>query len=197
MNEMLLRSWWVLALRGAIAIAFGILALVWPNLTLLVLVALFAAYALLGGVVSIAGAVKSRKDDSDWWLLLLLGLISVAAGVVAIVYPVLTALVLVLVMAANALFTGVLDIVAAVRLRKIILHEWMLVLSGAASIVFAVLVFLFPGAGALAMVWLISFYALLTGMLMLVLAYRLKARTRTGDMDRRGHGDRRTAPAHQ
>jgi uncharacterized membrane protein HdeD (DUF308 family) len=200
MNASLFQSWWILALRGVIGILFGVLALTWPDLTLLALVALFAAYALLSGAVSVIGAVRNRARDDDWWLVLLLGLVGIGAGVIAIVHPTLTALVLVLVMGANALITGVLDIVAAIRMRKVIRDEWMLVLSGIASIVFGVLVFLFPGAGALAMVWLISAYALVTGALMLVLAFRVRAKTKvtTGaiEEDRRVTPDRRMTPAH-
>lgn len=179
MHELLMQSWWMLAVRGAIALLFGILALVWPSLTLLWLVALFAAYALLGGVVSVIGAVRNRQNDEGWWLILLLGLVSIGAGVIAIVYPGLTALVLVLVMGANALVTGVLDIATAIRLRKAIRGEWLLILSGIASVVFGVLVFLFPGAGALALVWLISVHAIVTGILLLVLAFRVRSWART------------------
>jgi uncharacterized membrane protein HdeD (DUF308 family) len=163
------------ALRGALALLFGILALLWPGLTLLVLVALFAAYAILGGVVSLVAAVKNRSSDKGWWLILLFGLISVGAGVLAIFYPGLTALALVLVMGVNALFTGALEIAVAIRLRQVLQREWLLILSGIASIVFGVLVVLFPGAGALAMVWLISFYAVLTGVLLLALAFKLRS----------------------
>jgi len=147
MHELLLQSWWMLALRGAIALLFGVLALVWPGLTLLWLVALFAAYALLGGVASVIGAVSHRQSDEEWWLILLLGLVSIGAGVIAILHPGLTALVLVLVMGANALVTGVLDIAVAIRLCKAMQGEWLLILTGIISLVFGVLVFLFPGAG--------------------------------------------------
>jgi uncharacterized membrane protein HdeD (DUF308 family) len=175
MHELLLRTWWVLALRGAIALLFGVLALVWPGLTLLWLVALFAAYALLGGVASVIGAVRHRHSDEKWWLIFLLGLVSMAAAVSAIVYPGLTALVLVLMMGANALLTGVLDLAVAIRLRQAIRGKWLLILSGIASIVFGVWVFLFPGAGALALVWLISVHAIVTGVLLLALAFRVRA----------------------
>ena len=175
MHELLLRTWWVLALRGAIALLFGVLALVWPGLTLLWLVALFAAYALLGGVASVLGAVRHRHSDEKWWLIFLLGLVSMAAAVSAIVYPGLTALVLVLMMGANALLTGVLDLAVAIRLRQAIRGKWLLILSGIASIVFGVWVFLFPGAGALALVWLISVHAIVTGVLLLALAFRVRA----------------------
>jgi uncharacterized membrane protein HdeD (DUF308 family) len=196
MNDLLLRSWWVLALRGVIAILFGVLALFWPDLTLLVLVALFAAYALLSGIVSIAGAARNRRSDDNWWMLLLLGLVGIAAGIIAIVHPGLTALVLVLLIGANALVTGVLDIAAAIRLRKIIRNEWLLVLNGIASLVFGVMVFLFPEAGALAIVWLVSLYALVTGVLMIGLGLRLRSQARhsgTARPDRRVTPDRRAA----
>ncbi|MDB5762220.1 MAG: hypothetical protein JWQ21_1215 [Herminiimonas sp.] len=197
MNEMLSRSWGTLALRGVIAILFGVLALIWPDLTLLALAALFAAYALLTGAVLAVGAVKNRKSSEDWWLLLLIGLVSLGAGAIAVVHPALTALVLVLVMGANALITGVLDIATAIRLRKIIRNEWLLILSGVASIVFGVLVFLFPDAGALALVWLISLYALVTGILIMALAFRLRAKTKTTvESDRRVGPDRRMSAAH-
>jgi uncharacterized membrane protein HdeD (DUF308 family) len=174
MKELLARSWWMLALQGLVALLFGVLAVLWPGLTLLWLVALFAAYAIISGGAALYGAVKNRTMDTGWWLILLLGLVSVAAGVLAIFYPGLTALALVLLMGANALITGVLQIVVAIRLRKMVNNEWLLVLIGAASIVFGVLVLVFPGAGALALVWLISFYAVLSGILLLSLAFRVK-----------------------
>lgn len=199
MNDMLSRSWRMLAFRGVIAILFGVLALVWPGLTLLVLTALFAAYALLTGVVLVVGSVRSRKSNDDWWLPLMVGLVSLGAAAVATLRPSLTALVLVLVVGANALVTGVLDIATAIRLRKTIRNEGLLILNGAASIAFGVLVFLFPDAGALALAWLISLYALLTGILLLAFALRLRARTTvkaTVEKDRRTIPDRRMAPAH-
>src|ERR1700704_1815813 len=118
MKELLARSWWMLALQGAVSVLFGVLAVLWPGLTLLWLVALFAAYALIGGAVALYGAVKNRTMDKGWWLILVLGLVSVAAGVIAIFNPELTALALVLLMGANALVTGVLEIAVAIRLRK-------------------------------------------------------------------------------
>jgi uncharacterized membrane protein HdeD (DUF308 family) len=186
MNELLAKSWWMLAIRGAAALLFGILALAWPGLTLLVLVALFAAYALITAAVYISAGVKNRETDKGWWMLVLLGLVGVAAGGIAIFYPLVTALVLVLLMGANAIVTGILDLAIAIRLRKELRGEWMLVLAGIVSIVFGVLVFLFPGAGALAMVWMVSFYAMLTGVLLLALAFRMKGggKTSPGPKDR-------------
>lgn len=171
---MLVRSWWILALRGAFALLFGILALAVPGVTLLSLLALFSAYALLAGAVSVAGAWRNRHGARDWWVLLLLGAASIAAGALAIAYPALTALALVLIIGANALVTGALDIVLALRLRQFIGDEWLLIVSAATSIVFGLLIIAYPGAGALALVWLIGAYALLTGSLYLVLAYRAR-----------------------
>jgi uncharacterized membrane protein HdeD (DUF308 family) len=178
MNELLARSWWVLLALGILSLVFAVLAVVWPGLTLLALVALFAAYALVGGVMWVIGAVRHRTRNADWWLVLLLGLVSIAAGIAAIFYPQLTALALVLVMAAYALMIGVLEIWAAIRLRREIRGEWLMILAGIVSIAFGVLVFLFPGAGALALVWLISLHAALTGALLLTLAFRARSWSR-------------------
>ncbi len=205
MNEMLSRSWSMLALRGVIAILFGVLALAWPALTLLAFAVLFAAYALFTGVVLIVGSVKNRKSNEDWWLPFMVGLVSLGAGAIATVHPGLTALVLVFVVGANAMVTGVLDIATAIGLRKTIRNEGLLILNGVVSIVFGVLVFLFPGAGALALVWLISFYAILSGILLLAFALRLRAKTEgkgkgkgaaTVEKDRRTVPDRRISAAH-
>jgi uncharacterized membrane protein HdeD (DUF308 family) len=175
MDKLTRNSRWMLALRGLAAIAFGVLALIWPGITLLVLVALFAAYALVAGVASIVGAVKMRTMERRWWLPLVLGIVSVAAAVIALFYPSLTALALVLLMGANAIVTGVLDIALGVRLRKAIRGEWLLIIAGIVSIAFGLLVFLFPGAGALAMVWLISVYAIASGILLLAAAWRARS----------------------
>ena len=175
MEDLISRTWWVLALQGACALAFGILALLWPDITLLWLVALFAAYALIAGVMTVVGVVRNRRREEYWWLLLLLGLSSIAAGVIAVLHPDLRALVLVLLMGANALVNGVLHIALAIQLRKVIRGEWLMVSAGIVSIVFGILVFLFPGAGALALVWLISAYAILIGILLLAVALRARA----------------------
>lgn len=174
MDQLLSRAWWVLALRGAVALIFGIAALVWPGITLLVLVALFAAFALLGGIVCIVGALRNRTFDRGWWLVLLLGILSVVVGVVAVLHPGATVFVLVLLMAAQALATGVLDIAVAIRLRKVIEHEWLLIVTGVLSILFGVLVVLFPPAGAFALAFIVAFYAIVTGVLLLLLANRAR-----------------------
>jgi uncharacterized membrane protein HdeD (DUF308 family) len=195
MEEFFMRSWWATAMRGLIGIVFGVLAIAWPGLSLLTLVVLFAAYALLAGVAAVAGAIRHGRSGDDWWGALLLGLVSIGAGIIAAVNPGLTALVLILVMGANALVTGVIDILAAIRLRKAIEDEWLLGLSGLVSVVFGAFVFFYPGAGALAVVWLISLYAMISGALLLALALRMRILTRAGGlparMERRVLHDRR------
>jgi len=172
---------WMLILRGTIAVLFGILAVMWPHLTVLWLVALFAVYAILSGVVSIGGAFQVRRNERRWWIPLVLGIVSVIAGVYAISFPGLTALILILVMGVNAVFTGALDIAQAVRLEK---GRTLLILSGVLSVLFGALVIWAPGAGALALVWLVSFYAIVTGALMLTMGLRLQRDKRTREVGR-------------
>jgi len=197
MNDLLLRSWPMLALRGVIAILFGVLALFWPALTLLALAILFTTYALVTGVVLVIGSVRERKSHEDWWLPFMVGLVSLGAGIVTLLEPALTALLLVLVIGANAMITGVLDIATAIRLRKYKRGEALLALNGVASLLFGVVIFLFPAAGALALVWLISFYAVISGILLLAFAFRLRSSGReAAAADRRITPDRRMTPAH-
>jgi len=175
-------SAWLLMLRGIAALLFGVLALAWPDLTLIWLVAMFAVFALFTGGASIVVALKSRRADRRWWLPLLLGVVGVVAGIAALAYPGLTALALALVMGANAIVTGALDIAIATRLGRVLRGAWVMALSGIVSVLFGLLVFAFPGAGALAMVWLISSYALATGALMLGLGWRMRRAAHEGHM---------------
>jgi uncharacterized membrane protein HdeD (DUF308 family) len=193
MNKSFSKFWWVLSLRGIIAIAFGVLTIAWPGLTVLTLVFLFTFYAIVGGVVSIIGAAQSRSHNPDWWMPLLLGLVSIGAGIIAVGHPTLTVLILILVIATNALIVGVLDVAAAFQLRRSIHNEKLMLLNGIASIVFGILVFLFPEAGGLAMLWLISTYALITGIFLLVVSIRLRNWSKAGhiEVERRVTPDRR------
>lgn len=175
-TDVLARHWWAIALRGLAAIIFGILAFAMPGVTLAVLVLLFGAYALVDGIFNIVAAVSGRSGQQSWWMVLLEGLVSVAAGLVTFFMPGLTALTLVYVISAWAIITGVLEIVAAIRLRKEITNEWWLALSGVLSIVFGVLVAAFPGAGALALVFWIGAYAVVFGAMLVALGFRLRRR---------------------
>jgi len=176
MTEPLRRSAWILGLRGILAILFGLLALLLPLATLLGLVALFAAFAMVTGVVCVYGAVKNRPGDKQWWLLLLLGLVAIGSAIITIIYPGLTALALIAVIATFAFVIGAIDIATGIRLRKQIDNEWMLILSGMAGVIFGALALVFPIAGALAVVWVISLYATLTGVLLLAAAFNIRKR---------------------
>jgi uncharacterized membrane protein HdeD (DUF308 family) len=171
---LLARNWWLIALRGAAAIIFGIVTLIMPGISLLTLVLLFGSYALVEGVLNVIAAVRGRRQEARWRALLLEGLVSIAAGIVTFALPGLTAVVLVYVIAAWALVTGVLEIVAAVRLRHWITGEAWLALSGVASVAFGVLMMIFPGAGALALILWIGAYAIVSGGLLVGLAFRLR-----------------------
>src|SRR5438270_6972165 len=166
------RRWLLVALRGRAAISFGILAFIWPGVTLSVLVLLFGAYAIVDGVLALYSAVRS--GGKQIWVPLLEGIVGIGAGLVAFFLPGLTALALLFVIAAWALVTGVLEVITAVRLRQVIEHEWAMIFSGVLSVIFGILLVVQPGAGALAVVWLIGIYAVIFGVAMLALAWRLR-----------------------
>lgn len=174
-------SWWALVLRGLAAIAFGVLAFVWPHITLTALVFLWGAYALVDGAFAIAAGVKSHGENKRWWVLLLEGILGVAAGLVAFLVPGITALVLVILIAAWAMVTGAFEIAAAIQLRKHIKGEWLLALAGVASVLFALALLFNPAAGALALVWLIGAYSIVFGVLLIVLGIRLHSLVRSAD----------------
>jgi uncharacterized membrane protein HdeD (DUF308 family) len=168
-------NWWLLLLRGIAAIAFGILAFFWPGLTLLTLTLLWGAYALCDGIFAIWAAIVARAGDMGprWWLALA-GIVSILAGLVAFFYPVTTALVLLTLIAVWAIIIGVLQIWGAIEWRNILDDAWLLVLNGALSIAFGAILLARPGAGALALVWMIGWFAVVFGCLNVALAFRLK-----------------------
>jgi len=166
--------WWAIALRGVAGIIFGILAFAMPVLTLAVLVLMFGAYALVDGILNVVAAVSGRSGARSWWALLLAGLVGIGAGLVTFFMPGLTALALAYVIGAWAITVGVLEIMAAIRLRKIITNEWWLGLSGVLAIVFGALLILAPGAGALAMVFWVGAYAVVYGVFLVLLGLRLR-----------------------
>lgn len=177
MLDHLARHWWVLALRGALAILFGILAFVLPGITLYVLVLFFGAYALLDGIFALAMAFRFGSRDERWWPLVIEGVCGIAAGVLTFLWPGITAVALIYLIAAWAILTGILEIAAAIRLRKEIDGEWLLGLTGVLSVLLGIFLMLMPGAGLLAWVWMIGAYALLFGILLLILAFRLRSLT--------------------
>jgi uncharacterized membrane protein HdeD (DUF308 family) len=172
MTDMLYQNRWLLGLRGLLAIVFGILSFIWPGATALVLVFLFAAYAVLDGVLTIAVGIRNRSLNDRWWVLLLEGLVDIAAGVIAFLFPGLAAIVLVFLIAVWAILTGLLELVTAIRLRQEISNEWALGLAGVISILLGVVMIINPGAGLVGLVWAIAGYAIIFGILMIVLAIR-------------------------
>jgi len=174
MFDLLSRSWWTLVVRGIFAILFGILAFCWPGLTVVTLVIFFGAYALVDGIFAIVGAIGGWGKRDDHWLLLLGGLLGVGIGILTFRAPGITAMLLVIYIAAWGLSTGILEIVAAIRLRNEIKGEWWLILSGIASVLFALLLMIFPGAGALSLIWLIASYAIVFGVMLIGLGLKLR-----------------------
>ena len=169
----LAQNWWLILLRGICAIVFGVLTFVWPGVTLLTLVLLYGAYAFVDGVLALWAAMVVGKTDARWWLLII-GLLGIAVGLVTLLMPGITALILLLFIAAWAITIGVMQIIGAIRLRKEIDNEWMLIASGALSVLFGVILVVQPGAGALGLLFVIGVYAVIYGVMLVSLALRLR-----------------------
>src|SRR5689334_1233709 len=171
----LIRNWWALALRGALAVLFGVAAFLVPGLTVAFLIALFGVYALFDGVLAMIAGVKAAEHHERFGSLLLRGVAGIAAGLVALILPGPTAVILALMIGAWAIVTGILEIVAAVHLHRA--HgEWLLILNGVLSVVFGLVLVVVPALGLLTLVWIIGAYAIIFGAVMLMLAFRLRAR---------------------
>lgn len=171
MLHSLAKNWWALALRGLAAVLFGLLTFLVPGITLLTLVLLFGIYALADGAFNVIAFFRSFGHH---WALLLEGVIGLIVGILTFAWPAVTAVALLYLIAFWAIFTGVFEIIAGIRLRKVISNEWMLLLMGLLSLVFGILILFAPGAGALAIVLWIGAYALIFGVFLLALAFRLR-----------------------
>jgi uncharacterized membrane protein HdeD (DUF308 family) len=172
MLQLLARRWWALALRGAIAVLFGLLTLFIPDVTLISLVLLFGLYAILDGIFDIVSAMQA---PSNHWPLLVEGIVGIVAGIVTFMWPGITAMFLLYLIAFWAILTGVLEIVAGIRLREVMADEMLLILMGVISTLFGILIIIFPGAGALAIIIWIGAYAVVFGIILIVLAFRLRS----------------------
>ena len=172
--DALAEHWWLFLLRGIFGIVFGLMAMIWPGLTIITLTLLWGAYSLVDGAASLWAAVTGRSETRPRWWLAVVGVLGVAAGIIALLMPGFTAGVLLIFIAIWAILIGVFQIIGAIRLRKEIEGEWLLGLSGLAAIVFGVLFFVQPVAGALAVVWLISFFALFFGVNLVLFAFKLR-----------------------
>lgn len=162
-------------MRGAIAIIFGLVALAWPTLTLTALVYLFATFWLAGGVLLAIAALREHLYDTHNWLLLLEGVVGIAVGMLAFIWPGVTAFVLLYLIAAWAIVTGVLEMITALQLRQAMENEWLPAVTGLVSLIFGVMLIIWPVAEALAILWLIAAYAILFGTLLLILGFKLRS----------------------
>ncbi|HTT12195.1 MAG TPA: HdeD family acid-resistance protein [Burkholderiaceae bacterium] len=169
-------NWGWIVLRGVAGVLFAVLAVAWPGVTLAALVIVWGAYALADGILALVAAWLVRDAGRPFGWLIVVGLLGIAAGVVTFLWPGITAMVLLMLIAAWAFAMGIFQIAAAIRLRKVIEGEWMLLLSGVLSVAFGVLMAIYPGAGALAMLWQIAAFALVFGTLLIALGFRLRSR---------------------
>jgi uncharacterized membrane protein HdeD (DUF308 family) len=164
----------LLIIRGIIGIIAGIIAVAWPGLTIALLVGIFAAYAFIDGVTNVVLGLRRSSGDGRSWALVIQGIAGIAFGVMTFMWPGITALVLIFFIAAWAVVTGILEIAAAIRLRRVITGEWLLVLSGVLSVLFGILAFAFPAAGAVGIAWILGTYAAATGIILVTLGARLR-----------------------
>lgn len=191
MRLSLATNWWALVIRGVLGVVLGLMSFAWPGVTLLGLTLLFAGYALLDGVASIAGAVRAVGRHERWGSLVLEGIVGLCAAAITVLWPTITVLTLVFIIAAWSIITGSLEIAAAIRLRRIIHGEWLLVLSGIVSVLFGLLVILAPIAGALVLAMWVGAYWLIFGVLLISFGLRMRSWERHGVTD-----GRRPAHAH-
>jgi uncharacterized membrane protein HdeD (DUF308 family) len=167
------RYWWLVLLRGIAFIVFGVLAFMWPGLTLVTLVLFWGAFALVDGVLALAQAIMGGSVGPRWWLALI-GVAGIAAGILTFMWPALTALLLLTFIACWAIVLGVFQIAGAIKLRKEIDNEWTLILGGVLSVLFGLVLLIAPGPGAVGLIWVIASYAVVFGVLLVMLAFRLK-----------------------
>jgi uncharacterized membrane protein HdeD (DUF308 family) len=177
MSNLLAQNWWAIALRGVFAIIFGIIALLMPGAALLAFVLLFAAYMLVDGIFAIVAGVRAAQRHERWGWLVFEGILDLIAGGIAVVWPVITIVVFALLMGAWAIVTGALLFGASFRLN--IPHgRWLMALAGAVSVIWGFLLIFWPLIGAVVLTWWIAAYALIFGVALLVLAFRLRGRRR-------------------
>ena len=175
MNMLLARNWWALLIRGVLAVVFGLIAFLNPGITLAALVLLFGAYSLVDGVFSIVAGLRAAQRHERWWPLALEGLLSIVVGIIVFLMPAAAAFALLMLASAWSIVTGLFRIAAAIRLRREIQGEWLLILNGVLSVAFGVVIALWPAAGLVTLVWLVGFYAIVFGVILIALAFRLRS----------------------
>jgi uncharacterized membrane protein HdeD (DUF308 family) len=171
---LLAQNWWAVALRGVVAILFGVLAIALPGVTLGALILLWGVYAIVDGIFAIVSGVRAARRHERWGVLIVEGIFGIIAGVIAIFMPAAAAFAFAFLFAIWAVITGIVEIAAAVRLRREIAGEWLLGLAGVLSILLGIYVAIFPGLGLLGLVWVLGIYAIVFGVMMIALAFRLR-----------------------
>jgi uncharacterized membrane protein HdeD (DUF308 family) len=164
-------SKWALVARGLLAILFGFLVWVWPGLTLLVFTFMFGIFAIAGGIFALLSAVRAAEQNERWWMLALAGVVGIIVGALTFVWPGRTAIIVLYLIAAWAIVTGILEIAAAFRTRQAATSEWLLILGGVLSIIFGALLLAFPGVGLLSLLWLVGLWAVVYGITEIVYAF--------------------------
>lgn len=172
-HSALRRSWWLLLLRGLAAVAFGVVTFIWPQISLLTLIMVYGVYAFADGVLALVAAIRGGGMVPRWWLALA-GVVSILTAIVVFAWPDLTALILVYMIGFWSILRGALEIIGAIRLRNEIANEWSLGAAGALSVIFGLILVFMPGAGAIGLLWLIATWAVLFGLLLIWVAFRLK-----------------------
>jgi len=169
------RYWWMLLIRGIVAVLFGLAAIVWPSLTALVLVYLFGAFAFVDGIVAVVVSLQERTIVPRWWVLLIEGIVGILIGILTFFSPTVTALALLYLIAAWAIITGILEIAAAFSMRRALVLEWTLAIAGILSILLGILLAIQPASGILAVVWIIGIYAIVFGVLLIIRAFQFRS----------------------
>ena len=173
-RSLLKQIWWVVLLRGILAVLFGVVALVWPGITVWALVVVFAAYAIIDGIVLVVQSIRDKPEGWGWWLAM--GVVSVLAGLVALFWPGITALALLYVIAFYAILFGITGIVGGIRFRKVPESGWVWsVLAGVVAVLFGIVLLIFPGEGILSLIVLLGIYAILFGVLLIILAFQARS----------------------
>ena len=166
--------WWMLVGRGALAVLFGVLAMIIPGLTLAMLVIMVGAYILLDGIGALYTSWKSRPLHTNWWVMAIEGAAGVLIGLITVIWPGITAVILLYLIALWAIITGAIEIMGAIQLRKEISNEFLLGVAGVISMAFGAFLVIAPTAGALAVIWIIGIYAILFGITLIMLGLRIK-----------------------
>lgn len=174
MLEKFSRQWWMFALRGLVAVVFGVVALILPEQMLQALVLMFGVFAITDGIFTVIAGFSLAPFFNRWWAVLLEGVMGTLAGLMAIFLPDITGRALLYLIAAWGLITGIFEIVAAIQFRRVITNEWMYILGGLLSILFGILLFVFPAAGAVSVIWVIGIYAFVFGIAEIIFAFRLR-----------------------